>query len=154
MPLFCLMRGAVVTVGFASFLPSAVAYILTGRALRNATDKFLRGGIEKISAILTIIIPLVDTKCKEFVVAFHFPKEKYTPRPQTPLYTTVLCNCTAFLWTTIHSWTVYRSNQLQSSRDVCGCLCSGEKCSANGNRTCLSILPPFELQQQHFRRLA
>lgn len=95
------MRGAVEAVGFASFLPSAVAYILTGRALRNATDKFLRGGIEKISAILTIIIPLVDTKCKEFVVAFHFPKEKYTPRPQTPLYTAVLCNCTAFLWTTI-----------------------------------------------------
>ena len=82
--------------GFCIFLPSAVAYILTGRALRNARDKFLRGGIEKISAILTIIIPLVDTKCKEFVVAFHFPKEKYTPRPQTHLYTAVLCNGTAF----------------------------------------------------------
>ena len=83
-------------VHLASFLPFVGASILTGRALLNATNKPLRGGIEKISAILTIIIPLVDTKCKEFVVAFHFPKEKYTPCPQVNLYTAILCSSTTF----------------------------------------------------------
>lgn len=146
MPLFCLMKGAVVAGYLAFFLPFAGGNILAGRALLYATDKPLRGRKEKISAILTIIIPLVDTKCKEFVVAFHFPKEKYTPCPQVDLYTAFLCSSTVFLRITIPSWTVHRSNQFQSSRDVCWCLCCGEKCSANGNGACLSILPPFGLQ--------